>query len=299
MTGTVTSGIVSAKGRDVHMNMYEDFLQTDAAINPGNSGGPLVNLAGEVIGVNSVIRSETGGFQGIGLAISSNLTKHVLDQLQRNGNVTRGYLGVQTAPLDHDVASRLNVPCQTGVVIAKVMSGSPAARSGMRDGDILIEIAGQAVKDPRELQRIVAKLPVGKQVELAVFRDGARKALSLTVESQPQSFGLTSQTQEQHPTPLGKLGAHVTDLSPQTAKQYGLDEKTAGVVVTEVESGSAAAEAGLKSGMLIVKAEQQAVASAADLERILENVSLEKGCLLQVRTPQGGTTYVLLKSPTR
>ena len=298
MTGTVTSGIVSAKGRDVHMNMYEDFLQTDAAINPGNSGGPLVNLAGEVIGVNSLIRSETGGFQGIGLAISSNLTKSVLDQLQRNGAVTRGYLGVQTAPLDSEVAARLNVPGKTGVVIAKVMSGSPAAKSGMHDGDILIEIAGQAVKDPRELQRIVAKLPVGKQVELAVFRDAARKTLSLTVESQPQSFGL-SQTQEQDPTPLGKLGAHVADLTPQTAKQYGLGEKTAGVVVTEVEPGSAAADAGLKSGMLIVKAEQQAVASVADLQRILEKASLEKGCLLQVRTPQGGTSYVLLKSPTR
>ena len=299
MTGTVTSGIVSAKGRDVHMNMYEDFLQTDAAINPGNSGGPLVNLAGEVIGVNSAIRSETGGFQGIGLAISSNLTKNVLDQLQRNGTVTRGYLGVQTAPLDPEVAARLKVPSKTGVVIAKVMSGSPAAKSGMRDGDILIEIAGQAVKDPRELQRIVAGLAVGKQVELAVFRDGARKALSLTVESQPQSFGLTSQTQEQQPTPLGKLGAHVADLTPQTAKQYGLGEKTTGVVVTEVEPGSAAAEAGLRSGMLIVKVEQQAVASVADLQRILDNVSLEKGCLLQVRTPQGGTTYVLLKSTTR
>jgi serine protease Do len=297
MTGTVTSGIVSAKGRDIHMNMYEDFLQTDAAINPGNSGGPLVNLAGEVIGVNSAIRSDTGGFQGIGLAISSNLTKDVLDQLQRTGTVVRGYLGVQTAPLDPEVAARLNVPDKAGVVIAKVMSGSPAAKSGMKDGDILVEIAGKAVKDPRTLQRIVAGLEVGKKAELAVFRDGARKTLTLTVEAQPQSFGLSSEGQEQDPTPLGKLGAHVMDLTPKTAKQYGLSEKTTGVIVTEVEPGSTAAEANLKSGMLIVKVDQQAVASVADLQRLLERASLEKGCLLQVRTPQGGTTYILLKSP--
>ena len=121
MTGTVTSGIISAKGRDIHMNMYEDFLQTDAAINPGNSGGPLVNLAGEVVGVNSAIRSDTGGFQGIGLAISSNLTKTVVEQLQHNGTVARGYLGVQTQPLNPEIADRLKVPGKAGIVIAKVV----------------------------------------------------------------------------------------------------------------------------------------------------------------------------------
>jgi serine protease Do len=299
MTGTVTSGIVSAKGRDIHMNMYEDFLQTDAAINPGNSGGPLVNLAGEVVGVNSAIRSDTGGFQGIGLAISSNLTKNVLDQLQRNGAVVRGYLGVQTAPLDPEVATRLNVPGKAGVVIAKVMNGSPAAKAGMHDGDVLVEIAGKVVNDPRGLQRIVAGLTVGKQVEVAVFRDGARKTLSLTVEAQPQSFGIANDTPQQDATPLDKLGVRVTDLTPKLAKQHGLDEKAIGVVVNAVEPMSAAAEAGLMKGMVIVKADQQAVSSVADLQRVLEKASLEKGCLLQVRTPQGGTTYALLKSPSQ
>jgi serine protease Do len=299
MTGTVTSGIVSAKGRDIHMNMYEDFLQTDAAINPGNSGGPLVNLAGEVIGVNSAIRSDTGGFQGIGLAISSNLTKTVIEQLQRNGAVARGYLGVQTQPLNPEIADRLSVPGKAGIVIAKVFAGSPAAKASMHDGDILLEVAGQQVKDPRSLQRIVAGLDIGKQVELVVFRDGARKTLSLTVEQQPQSFGLASDQREQMPTPLGKLGAQVADLTPQTAKQFGFDDKTQGAVVTDVQPGSVASEAGLKSGMLILKADQHAVTSLTDLQMILEKASLEKGCLLQVRTPQGGTSYVLLKSPTR
>jgi serine protease Do len=299
MTGTVTSGIISAKGRDIHMNMYEDFLQTDAAINPGNSGGPLVNLGGEVVGVNSAIRSESGGFQGIGLAISSNLTKNVLDQLQKNGMVARGYLGVHTAPLDREVAARLNVPEKSGVVIAKVMAGSPAAKAELHDGDILIEIAGQPVKEPRGLQRIVAGLAIGKKVDLVVVRDGVRKTLGLTVEAQPQSFGLASEIQEQDTTPLGKLGVHVADLTPKLAKQFGLDEKAAGVVVDAVAPGSAAAEAGLRLGMLIVKADQHAVSSVGDLQTVLEKASLEKGCLFQVRTSQGGTTYVLLKSPTR
>src|SRR6516225_7204521 len=141
MTGTVTSGIISAKGRDIHMNMYEDFLQTDAAINPGNSGGPLVNLAGEVVGINSAIKSGTGGFQGIGLAISSNLAKNVMDQLQQKGSVQRGYLGVSIQPLDAEVAARLGLAGKTGVVIAKVGPGTPAARSGLKDGDILTEFA--------------------------------------------------------------------------------------------------------------------------------------------------------------
>ena len=299
MTGTVTSGIVSAKGRDIHMNMYEDFLQTDAAINPGNSGGPLVNLAGEVIGVNSAIRSDTGGFQGIGLAISSNLTKAVIDQLQRNGAVARGYLGVQTQPLDPEIATRLSVPGKSGIVIAKVFAGSPAAKAGMQDGDILIEVAGQQVKDPRSLQRIVAGLEIGKQVELAIFRDGARKTLTLTVEQQPQSFGIANDRQEQTPTPLGKLGVKVADLTPQMAKQFGFDDKAQGAVVTDVQPGSPASEAGLKSGMLILKADQHVVTSLADLQNALENATLGNGCLLQVRTTQGGTSYVLLKSPTR
>ena len=295
MTGTVTSGIISAKGRDIHMNMYEDFLQTDAAINPGNSGGPLVNLAGEVVGVNSVIKSVTGGFQGIGLAIFSNLTKNVLDQLQNKGAVTRGYLGVQTQLLDPEVAGRLNVPGKNGVVIAKVMTGSPAAKSGMHDGDVLLEVAGQTVKDPRSLQRLVAGLAIGKQVELAVFRDGARKTLNLTVENQPQSFETTKASQDQESAPLEKLGMSVADLTPKTAKQFGHADKTEGVVITEADPAGASSEAGLRSGMVILKADQKAVKTVADLQKVLEKASLERGCLLQVRTPQGGTTYVLLK----
>jgi serine protease Do len=172
--------------------MYEDFLQTDAAINPGNSGGPLVSLAGQVIGINSAIKSETGGFQGIGLAISSNLVKNVMAQLLKDGSVHRGYLGVQARALEPEVAARLGVAHGTGVVISKVTQGAPAARAGLLDGDIVIAVAGRPVKDARDLQKIIASLPAGKPVELDVLRDGSRKTLSVTIEEQPRELGALS-----------------------------------------------------------------------------------------------------------
>jgi serine protease Do len=296
LTGTVTSGIVSAKGRDVHMNMYEDFIQTDAAINPGNSGGPLVNLAGEVIGINSVIKSGTGGFQGIGLAIASNLARDVLEQLRRDGSVHRGYLGVQIQALTPDVAARLGVKDKGGVVLSKVLPGGPAAKCGLQDGDIVTEVSGQPVKNPRSLQRLVAGLPIGKKVELAVVRDGARKMFTLTVENQPATFGVADGAPTAGPTQLGKLGAMVSELTAKTARQFGYSEGTEGVLVTEVEPDSAAATAGLRPGMLIVKVDAQEVKTVEQLRGALDKGSRERGRLLQVRTAQGGTSYVLLKA---
>jgi serine protease Do len=298
LTGTVTSGIISAKARDVHMNLYEDFLQTDAAINPGNSGGPLVNLAGEVVGINSAIKSETGGFQGIGLAISSNLAQGVLNQLVQDGTVHRGYLGVQVQPLDAKVAARLGLAGKSGVVIGKVMSGSPAAKCGLQDGDVLTELAGQPVESPQGLHRVVAGLAIGKQVELAVFRDGARKVLTMTVAEQPESFGMATNTQEAGATSLGKVGVKVTELTADRAKEMGYPAKTEGVLITEVEPNGVAAGAGLRSGWLILAVDQQKVKTVEEVQKALEQGSLEKGLLLQVRTPHGGTAYVLLEAPS-
>jgi serine protease Do len=298
LTGTVTSGIISAKGRDIHMNMYEDFLQTDAAINPGNSGGPLVSLDGEVIGINSAIKSGTGGFQGIGLAISSNLAKNVMEQLEHGGKVHRGYLGVQVQALDPEVAAKLGLKDKSGVVIAKVTAGAPAAKAGLQDGDVLTEIGGQTVSNPKGLQRIVAGLPTGKEVEMAVFRDGARKVLKLTVEEQPESFGTAADGSDSGMTNLDKIGAKVTDMTSEKAKQFGYSEKTEGALIAEVEPDSLADRAGLKSGMLIVKVDQQSVKTAREVQDALGKGSLDKGVLFQVRTPQGGTSYVLVKSPT-
>jgi len=296
LTGSVTSGIISAKARDVHMNIYEDFLQTDAAINPGNSGGPLVNLAGEVIGINSAIKSGTGGFQGIGLAISSNLAKNVMEQLLKDGTVHRGYLGVQTQPLDPAVSGRLGLGGKSGVVIAKVLPGSPAARAGLQDGDILTALAGQAIKNPRELQRVVAGLKVDQKVEVSVFRDGAAKTLEVSVAEQPKDLSRAG-SDESASADFGKIGVKITELTPEKARQLGHPETIEGVLITEVDPDSVAGGAGLRSGTVVLKVDQQRVKTVEEFQKAVEKGSLAEGVLLQVRTTQGGTTYVLLKTP--
>ncbi|HLN30961.1 MAG TPA: Do family serine endopeptidase [Gemmataceae bacterium] len=305
LRGSVTSGIISAKGRDIHMNMYEDFLQTDAAINPGNSGGPLVNLAGQVIGINSAIKSETGGFQGVGLAISSNLAREVMDQLLKDGMVHRGYLGIQVQTLDPEVASRLGgANTSSNVAVTTVMAGSPAAHAGLKEGDIVTSIAGKPVKDGRDLQRIVATAPLGKPVELNVLRDGTAKTLKVTIQEQPRGFASAAgavpedASQEAETTSLDKVGVRITDLTGERAKQLGYPEKTEGVLITDVEADSVADGAGLKSGTLILKVDQMRVRTVEEARKAFEGSSMDKGVLLQVRTPKGGTTYVLLK-PTQ
>jgi serine protease Do len=304
MSGTVTSGIISAKGRDIHMNMYEDFLQTDAAINPGNSGGPLVSLEGKVIGINSAIKSGTGGFQGIGLAVSSNLAKTVMAQLLKDGSVHRAYLGVQISALSPEVAQRMGMTSHDGVVISKVSPRTPAAKAGLQDGDIVTELAGKPVKDAHSLQRTVAELPLGKPVDVTVWRDGATKKLQVAVAEQPQGYGLAaahgseSSEQEAEPSKLDKLGLKVTELTQEQARQLGYPENTTGVLIAGVEQGSVAAEAGLRHGMLIRKVDKQSVHSIEEARKALQKASLEKGILIQVKDPEAGTRYVLLQSTT-
>jgi serine protease Do len=283
------------------MNMYEDFLQTDAAINPGNSGGPLVNLEGKVIGINSAIKSGTGGFQGIGLAVSSNLAKTVMAQLLKDGSVHRGYLGVQVAPLSPEVAKHLGLPSADGVVISKVSPSTPAAKAGLKDGDIVTALAGKAIKDARALQRIVAELPLGQPVDVTLWRDGVANKLSVTIEEQPRAYGLAAAStesgdQNSESSSLDKFGMTISQLTPERAKKLGFSEKTTGVVITEVESQGVAAEAGLKKGAVILKVDQQPVKTVDEAQSSLEKGSLEKGVLLQVKYPDAGIQYFLLKS---
>ena len=175
LTGSVTHGIISAKGRaGLNMNMYEDFLQTDAAINPGNSGGPLVNLAGEVVGINAAIKSQSGGFQGISLAIASNLAKQVVKALLTDGVVRRGYLGIQIRDLDAELAGKLGIAKEAGVVIAEVYNGTPASKSGLQAGDVITKIGGNPIKDGRTMQTTIASLPIGRASEVTIIRDGRR-----------------------------------------------------------------------------------------------------------------------------
>jgi serine protease Do len=306
LTGTVTAGIVSAKGRNgLHMNMYEDFLQTDAAINPGNSGGPLVNLAGQVIGINAAIKTRTGGFQGVGLAVASNLAKNVMNSLEKYGKVHRGYLGVQIKDLSKDVAERLGLPNTHGVLVARVFPDSPAGKAGIQAGDVITQIEGKPVKDGRVLQTLVAGLPLNKPVSLTVFRDGHHQTASVTVKEQPEQFG-TDQESNGTPAPqeepsqinLEKFGFQVTDLTPETASDLGYKKSARGAVVVSVEPGSPAAAIGLRKGTLITHVDKKPVHSARALRDALKKASSEKGALLQVQTPQGGTDFVVLKPQT-
>jgi serine protease Do len=282
--------------------MYEDFLQTDAAINPGNSGGPLVNLEGQVIGINSAIKSRSGGFQGVGMAISSNLAKNIMQQLLKSGVVHRGYLGVQIKDVtDPALARRLGVPGEGGVLVTQVFPDSPSEKAGLKEGDVITALAGKPVKESRELQNIVAGLPTGKPVDLAVIRDGKEKTLEVKVAEQPKEFGSTAEEpaprqgrSERDNVSLDKFGLEVTDLTPEVADQLGYKESAAGALITQVERNSPAFEAGLRRGMLVTKVEKQAVKSARDLRDKLKKAG-DDGVLLQVQSPQGGSTFVLLK----
>jgi serine protease Do len=303
LTGTVTSGIVSAKGRHgFGMNLYEDFLQTDAAINPGNSGGPLVNIQGQVVGINSAIKSRTGGFQGIGLAVASNLAKNIMKQLLNSGLVHRGYLGIQIRDLSPAVAERLGVKGKHGVVVGDVQEGSPAAKGGLKAGDIITGINGKSVEDGRELQTVVAGLPLNKEADLNILRDGKPQTLKVMIKEQPADFGVASDLQpdrserESEAVTLEKIGAEVTDLTPEAAKALGYTATAAGALVTKVDTDSPADEAGLARGMLIQMVGKHRVKSAQECRDVLNKINLDKGVLLQVRSARGGVNYLLVKA---
>jgi serine protease Do len=312
LTGSVTAGIVSAKSRTgltAERSVYEDYLQTDAAINPGNSGGPLVNLEGKVIGINTAIKSRSGGWQGVGLAISSNLAKDIVEQLLKGGVVHRGYLGVSVSELDPEAAARLGVPDNSGVVVARVMDGAPAEKAGLQAGDVITNVGGKTVKDGRELQHVVGHLPLKKPVDITIIRDGKSRVLTATILEQPENYGVPVRDEESPRRPrtdseelsVDKVGMDVADLTADLAEKYGYKEGKEGVVISSVQPGGVASEAGLRGGMLIVKIDKKAVKSASGVRNTLQKASLDKGVLLQVEaTPAqgGGTAYLVLKAET-
>jgi len=273
---TVTDGIISSKGRPNRTDFFGDLIQTNAAINPGNSGGPLINLSGEVIGINTAIASTTGGSQGIGFAIPSNTVRTALESLLKQGRIIRGYLGIQSRALQPD-----DVSSDTeGVAVADVMPGSPAAQAGVQPGDVILKFDGRDVKNLGALRTFVAQTPLNKQVQLEIVRNGKPLKVTTQIKEQPidsQSAGVSprrGQPQPQQPqqpndqetggNPLASI--HVGELTPETARQLDLPTNVQGVLVTGINPDSGMAE--LQQGDVIEEINQQPVTSVADYNKI-------------------------------
>jgi len=288
---TVTTGIVSATGRVIGQGPYDDFIQTDASINPGNSGGPLINGRGQAVGINAAIFSQSGGSVGIGFAIPVNQAKSVVTQLVASGKVTRGWLGVTIQPLTAELAKGFNVTEGTGALVAGVQDGSPAARAGVKAGDIITHYDGQKVATSADLPKLVAATAVGRQVPVTVVREGKKVALNVTVAQMDEpGQPVVAQAEEAK----GPLGLTVETVTPSIAKELKLSEPR-GVIVRGVRSGSPAENAGIRAGDVITEVDRQAVADAAQMKRALEKHP--KGAPVVVMVRRDGTSlYVALAS---
>jgi len=299
--GTVTTGIISARSRDLHDGPFDDFLQIDASINRGNSGGPTFNLAGDVIGINTAIASPNGGSVGIGFAIPSNLAKPVIDQLRKNGRVDRGWIGVEIQPVTPEIASSLGLGDPTGSLVASVQPGGPAAAAGVQQGDVILTFDGQTVHETRELPRIVADTSAGKQVEVTVWRDDQRKALSLTVakmknESQVASANDNSGNQSPTGTANRVLGVQLAELTSDLRQQLGLADGVKGVVVTDVDEQGPAAKQGLRQGDVIEQVSRHQVATPEEVGQLVQRaVAANKPAVLLLVNRQGNEVFLAVK----
>ena len=284
---TVTTGIVSATGRTIGAGPYDDFIQTDASINPGNSGGPLVNARGEVVGVNTAIASGNGGSVGIGFAIPTNLVKPVVAQLASTGRVTRGWLGVSIQPLTKELATSFGLPDTNGALVSGVMENSPAARVGLKQGDVITRYDGRAVTRVNDLPRAVAETPVGREVPIEVLRDGKRMSLTVKVAQLEEQDRQAAAAAE----PAGaRLGIAARSLTPELARSLNVPD-TRGVLVERVEDGSRAQSAGLAAGDVIVEVNRAPVATVGALQAALAKQPAGKPVLMLVHR-EGQSLYL-------
>jgi len=262
---TVTMGIVSAIGRGgLGIEEYEDFIQTDASINPGNSGGALVNVRGELIGLNTAILSPSGGNLGIGFAVPSNMARNVMDQILTRGKVTRGYLGVVVQDITPELAKAMNLGSTHGVLISDVDAGGPAARNGVKPGDVVVEANGKPIEDQRTFRLMISSMAPGSQMNLKVQRNGQMQNVGLTLGELPpkETTSAEQDSREKQTAPDSnhpKLGIAVTDITPDIARRLQLEPGTTGVVIAGVEDGSYAAEVGLQVGDVIQSVNQKPV----------------------------------------
>ena len=295
---TVSAGIISGKGRELGGIRRAQFLQTDAAINPGNSGGPLVNLAGEVIGINTAIASSSGGYQGVGFAIPVNLAKWVSTQLIDNGAVQRAFIGVQMRPLDRKLAEKLGVAGRQGVLVNDVVPESPAAEAGVQELDVITAFDDRPVEGMRSLQEMVEQSDIGRKHTLTVLRDGKPMTLNIGVKPLPSEVAAArpekpqAEAQSDETYYAEAYGLEVRDKSTLAEEAY---EGFEGVVIDRVDPEGLAAEAGLGPGVLIRAVGKTPIASIADFTAAIEKEDPATGVLLRVRTPRGNSVVLLQK----
>ncbi len=296
LTQTVTLGIVSALGRAAGIAEYEDFIQTDAAINPGNSGGALVNVRGELVGINTAIFSQSGGNMGIGFAVPSNMAQSIMGQLVQTGKVVRGWLGVSIQELTPELASQFGVGDTKGVLVSDVMDDSPAKKAGFERADVIVEYDGKSMDSPTHLRNAVAQTPVGKKVSVKIIRDKKPKTIELTIAEQPKSMAQSGEEEAgESATPTGILSdLEVRELNEELAGRYGLKSGERGLVIVRVKSGGAAEEAGVREGDIVLEVNRQAVTSVKAYERIAGKLPKDQAVLLLLKR-QGRTIYLTIR----
>ncbi len=288
--GSVTAGIVSARGRDIHSGPFDDYLQIDAPINRGNSGGPLFDASGKVIGVNTAIFSPSGGNVGIGFAIPAAQARTVIDQLRLHGHIDRGWLGVQIQPVTEAIANGLGLKTARGALVASVVPDSPAARAGLRAGDVILKVGGKAVDDFKALPRIIAAARAGSHLKIEVYRQGATKRLSAVIGKMPgedEVAAVSGGTRHTGHT-RSKLGLYLAPLTPQVRQSQGLADGAQGVVVARVEEGSPAQRAGIEPGSVISMVGQHPVKAPGDVAAAVRKAAQEKRSYVLLRVEQDG-----------
>jgi serine protease Do len=299
--GTVTAGIVSARNRDINSGPYDNYIQTDAAINRGNSGGPLFNLDGEVIGVNTAIISPSGGSIGIGFAVPSKTVTAVIDQLREFKEVRRGWLGVRIQQVTDEIAESLSIKPPRGALIAGIDDKGPAKPAGIEPGDVVIKFDGKDIKEMRDLPKIVAETPVGKDVEVLIVRKGKEEKKTVKLgrldDGEKKVAAVTKDNAvEDKPVVKKALGLDLANLTDELRKKYKIKDKVKGVVITGVDANSPAAEKRLASGMVIAEVQQQPVTNAADLQKRIDQLKKDgkKAVVLLVVSPDGDPSFVAI-----
>jgi len=297
--GTVTTGIISARGRDINAGPYDDFLQTDASINRGNSGGPMFNLDGGVIGVNTAIFSPSGGSIGIGFAIPSNSAKAVVRQLIEHGTVRRGWLGVHIQAVTDDIAETLGLEDAEGALVASVIEDGPAEKAGIKNGDVILEFDGKKVEKMRRLPRIVADTEVGKSVDVTVWREGRATELEVEIgalEEGEKQLAARGSDRRDTSDSVEVLGLTLAGIDDKLRERFNLDGDTKGVVVTDIDATGAAAEKGVRPGDVVVKVSQDEISSPGEVAaKIDEAREAGRRSVLFLLEGQGGLRFVALR----